>query len=145
VNDIYLEIQFKINDGSITDASKEQLEKYATALCKSGANTNFGSNFLAICGTVQMLLKSKISEESNTKRHEEIRLKLEELKKPHRPSFWLLVVSVTLAFVAACAAILALPQAQQVFFRSKLSPREKEQSQPIELKSQPLKPDKQKK
>jgi hypothetical protein len=66
---------------------------------------------------------------------------LESLKKPHRPSFWLLIISVTLAFVAAVASILALPQMQKVVFGNPQFQEKTEQLQPSEHKSQPQKPD----
>lgn len=62
---IYLEITSRINTGTITDATKEELEKYAAELCKSGANTSFGSIFHAVCGTIRTLLIVRMSEESN--------------------------------------------------------------------------------
>jgi hypothetical protein len=91
-DDVHDEIRRRLSDGTITDSTKEQLEKYVAALCKGGANNSYGSSFHAICGTVQTLLKSKISEEGEAARHLEIQNKLEELKKPHwtvNPNFWL--------------------------------------------------------
>lgn len=101
-NSIHAEIRCKLNDGTICDASKEELEKYAAALCANGANNSYGSTFHAVCGTIQTLLKSKISEEADkearrikeeidSKRHREIQNKLDELKKSHwtvNPNFW---------------------------------------------------------
>lgn len=65
VDKIYEEIYDQIKDGTITEAKKELLEKYAAALCKPGANNSFGSSFHAICGTIRTLIILRMSEESN--------------------------------------------------------------------------------
>lgn len=135
-DNLHDEIRRKLADGTITDSTKEQLEKYVAALCRGGANNSYGSSFHAICGTVQTLLKSKISEEGEAGRHLNIQQKLEELKKPHRPSFWLLVASVTLALIAAVAGVLALPQVQKAVFGNPQSQGQNKQSQPSEKQSQ---------
>lgn len=148
-DNIHIEIRNKFNDRTINNASKEQLEKFSAALCVSG-NTIYGSSYHAICGTVQMLLMNRMREETEikaqiareeteAKRHREIQVKLEELKSPHRPSFWLLVTSVTLAFLALCAAILALPQVQKVFFENPKPSEKKERLQSSGQQLPPLK------
>ena len=56
-----------------------------------------------------------------------------ELKKPHLPSFWLLVIAVILSFMALCVAIFALPQVQRVFsYNQKLSIGKEPQKQEVQ-------------
>ena len=62
---LYEEIYNHIKNGTITDVTKKQLEIYASALCKTGANNSFGSSFHAVCGTIRTLIIVRMSEESN--------------------------------------------------------------------------------
>ncbi len=64
-DNIYEEIDNHIKVGTLTHASKEQLERYATALCETGASTFFGSSFQAICGTIRTLIIIRMSEATN--------------------------------------------------------------------------------
>lgn len=59
----------------------------------------------------------------------EITRQITELKKPHRPTFRLLVISVILAAAAAAAALLALPQVQQACFGTQQAQQQKTPSQ----------------
>ena len=87
----------------------------------------------------KQLLEEKRQEEINGKYHE-IQRNLEALKKPHRPSFWLLVISVTLAFLALCVAVSQIPQVQQALSQSQKLTEKKELSQQNEQKSAPTIP-----
>jgi uncharacterized protein YjaG (DUF416 family) len=64
---IYDEINNHIRSGTIVNATKQQLETYAAALCQSEGNRKVyaGNQYSEICSTVRMLLMVRISEESN--------------------------------------------------------------------------------
>lgn len=128
-----------VQNGALDTLSKEQLKKYHTMLANNGAGAWSEAFYWRLCDEIKNLIYQKEKEASDTKRHHEIQIKLEELKKPHSWSFRLLVLSVIFAFLAAIAAVLAVPQVQQVFFESPKSQEKKEHSQPPEQQSHPSK------
>lgn len=135
------ELRLLVAANKLQNVPLEDLKRYVDALNFSNAVSYFGaSQFYQVCETLRTMLAVKLVEEQAAQRHEQIRTKLIELKKPHRPSFWLLVASVTLAFVAAAAAILAVPQVQKAVFGNPQPQEKTEQSQSNEYKSQSQKP-----
>lgn len=95
-------------EGSLDKLPKQQLEDYHSFLMECGAAKSLNvETYYRICDHIRTLLM-----------HQEAQKKLEELKKPHRASFRLLVSSVILAFFAAVAGLLALPQVQKAVFGS---------------------------
>ena len=134
-----------VREGTLDKLSIEQLKNYHILLSNNGAGVWSETFYWRLCDEIKNLIYQKEKEEADTKRHHEIQKKLEELKKPHKPTFRLLVLSVILTFLALGVAILAVPQVQKAFFGNQQSQEKKEQSQPHEQKSPPAKPDNPKK
>ncbi|HEY6873053.1 MAG TPA: hypothetical protein VI298_10050 [Geobacteraceae bacterium] len=114
-NEIHAELRRRIADGTIAAASKKELEAYSNALCVAGTAAIYGNSYNAVFSMVQMLLNTRISEESDNEarkikeeidsiRHQEIQNKLEELKKPHWSTTYNFAATV-IAAVASCLAV----------------------------------------
>lgn len=107
-------MDFNINSDNFSNTSDEKLEE----IIQHYPPGHIGSSTPYSRALAEKHRRQKTKVEAEDEWRKEVQKRLDELKRPHRPSFWLLVASVTLALVAAIAAILALPQAQQAFFKN---------------------------
>ncbi len=120
-------------EGALNKLSIAQLEDHHAFLLVHGSHDGFNeSNYFQLCERIRTLIDLKNKEKIDAVINQEIQNRLEELKKPHRASFWLLFASVCLAFVAAVFGILSLPQVQKVVFGSPQSQEQEKQSPPSE-------------
>jgi len=120
---------------TLDKCSELELRQYHIFLLEHGAINGLNeTTYFQLCDHIRTLLL-----------HLDTHKKFDELKKPHKPTFRLLVLSVILTFLALGVAILSLPQVQKVFFENPQSQGKTEQSQPHEQKPPLAEPDKPKK
>lgn len=108
------DIEKALNSGTIEQLDKATLEAFAAVEPRPSGNPSYHLRFeqaqLRIGRAIERI-NAKERELREESRHQEIRGRLEELKKPHwtvSPNFWVTVTSAVAAIVAAYFAWRAL-------------------------------------